>query len=162
MDPLFHFVMSFAGGYILLRGLKAKFRWRDLFLLSVLAGLMDIDHFTGLGNNLIFHNLAFIIGFPLLLMVIFRHLKHEKMFFYSLALMVMMLGQLPFDMLEGLYGVPLLFPFSGELYMIPFNWNLFDIGNSYVISRTGIAAAIYFGIVFSILLVNKITNSKNR
>ena len=69
----------------------------------------------------------FVIGFPLILMLVFRRFGSHKLMIYSLVLMVMMFGQLPFDMLEGMYGVPLFFPFSNELYMIPYAWQLIEI-----------------------------------
>jgi hypothetical protein len=156
MDALFHFAMSFAGGYIVLKGLKADFRLWELFLLSIIAGLIDIDHITGLRPEvLIFHNLAFAVGVPLVLIMIFRHYKKPKLQAFSLAAMVMLIGHLLADMITGMYGVPLLFPLYGGLFMIPQSWNFIEIDHSYVIAPAGIAVAAYFAIVFSVALMFK-------
>jgi len=154
MDALFHFAMSFAGGYILLKGLRVDFRWRDLFLLSVLAGLIDLDHIISvLPQTLIVHNLTFVLGLPLLLFLVFRYMKRDKLQVYSLVVMVMLIGHLLADMITGVYGVPLFFPFYSRLFMIPHTWNFIEVDHSYVIAPAGIAVALYFGLIFSILFV---------
>lgn len=149
MDALFHFAMSFAGGYILLKGLKVDFRLRDLFMLSVIAAMIDLDHVTGLPDQmLVVHSLTFVLGLPIMLFLTFRRTGHDKLAIYSLALMIMWIGHLLADMIQGLYGVPLLYPFYTGLFMIPGVWSFIEIDNSYVIAPRGIAVAVYFGIVF--------------
>jgi hypothetical protein len=151
MDALFHLAMSFAGGYILLKGLKVDFRLRELFLLSIIAGLIDVDHITGLRPEvLLLHNLIFVIGVPLALMLIFRHYKKPKHQAFSFAVMIMLIGHLLADMIVGMYGVPLFFPLYGRLFMIPQSWNFIEIDHSYVIAPAGIAVAAYFALVFAI------------
>jgi hypothetical protein len=160
MDALFHFAMSFAGGYVLLKGMKGgrHFGWGRLFLLSLLVGLIDLEHVMGHAPEIVFtHNLTFVLGAPLLLFLAFGWMKRsgrigkeagEGLQLYSLAAMVMLIGHMLADMIGGLYGIPLLFPFSTRLFLMPQSWNLFEIDHSYVVATAGIAVALYFGIVF--------------
>jgi hypothetical protein len=139
MDALFHFAMSFAGGYILMKGMNADFRLRHLFLLSLVAGLIDIDHIISIiPKTMIAHNLLFIIGLPLIFFHIFRLMKKQRMQVFSLVLIVMWIGHLLADMISGMYGVPLFYPLS----------------HSFVIAPAGIAIGIYFGLIFSIMLIS--------
>ncbi len=82
--------------------------------------------------------------------LVFRHYKKPKLQAFSLAAMVMLIGHLMADMIIGIYGVPLFFPFYGGLYMIPHSWNFIEIDHSYVIAPTGIAVAAYFALIFAI------------
>ena len=80
MDALFHFTMSFTGGYLLLKCLRKDFRWSHLLLLSLIAGLIDVDHITGSSSQaLVLHNLTFVIGAPMILFLAFRYLKRERL-----------------------------------------------------------------------------------
>jgi hypothetical protein len=155
MDALFHFAMSFAGGYILMKGMNADFRLRHLFLLSLVAGLIDIDHIISIiPKTMIAHNLLFIIGLPLIFFHIFRLMKKQRMQVFSLVLIVMWIGHLLADMISGMYGVPLFYPLSGGLFLIPPAWNFIEIDHSFVIAPAGIAIGIYFGLIFSIMLIS--------
>lgn len=157
MDALFHFAMSFAGGYILLKGLKVDFRLWHLFVLSMIAAMIDIDHVTGLpGQTLVVHSLTFVFGLPVILFLAFRRTGHDNLAIYSLALIVMWIGHLLADMVQGLYGVPLLYPFYDGLFMIPGVWSFIEIDHSYVIAPRGIAVAVYFGVVFTIPFIRNL------
>ena len=154
MDALFHFALSFAGGYILLRGLKTDFRIWHLLAISLLAGLIDIDHIITTSPAVLYaHNLIFIIGLPLGFFFVFSYMKNERLKVYSLLFIVMWAGHLLMDMIAGMYGIPLFFPLSGQLYMIPQGWSFIEIDNSYVIAPAGIAVAAYFSLIFAIMLL---------
>jgi len=161
MDALFHFALSFAGGYILLRGLKIDFRLWHLLAISLAAGLIDIDHIITTSPAVLYaHNVIFIIGLPAASCMAFRYLRQERLAVYSLLFTVMWAGHLLMDMIAGMYGIPLLFPLSGHLFMIPQNWNFIEIENSYAIAPAGIAVAAYFALVFAIILL--LSGFKNR
>jgi len=167
MDVLFHFVMAFAGGYVLLKGVRSgrHFGWGRLFLLSFLVGLIDVEHLTGHPPEVVFtHNLTFALGLPLLLFLAFRYADKKRngenatlktLQVCSLVAMVLLIGHLLADMISGIYGIPLLFPFSASLFLLPYSWNLIEINGSYVIATEGIAVALYFALVFLCVIAHK-------
>lgn len=157
MDALFHLAMTFAGGYMLLRGLGVPFRWRELFLLSFIAGMIDTDHFyRPFGEQyLLFHNLFFITIVPLAAYLAFTHFGRKKLALYSLFMPVFWTGHLLMDMIEGMYGVTLLFPLSTQMFLLPDWMNIWSFGSGYAIETAGWAAAMYFGIIFAILAANE-------
>jgi|GEM_PF-1138625 len=169
MDVLFHFVMSFAGGYVLLKGIRSGryFGWGKLFLLSFLVGMIDLEHLTNhTPENVLTHSLIFMLGLPLLLFLAFRFAdsrisksgeKDERfkgLQAYSLVAMVMLIGHLLADMISGIYGIPLLYPLSTRLFLLPYSWNIAYSG-SYVIANEGIAVALYFALVFICVIAHK-------
>ncbi len=164
MDPLFHFLISFSGGYVILRETDKKAGIKEALALSFISILIDLDHIPHyilvlLGANqtkleqvlgvkpLIFHNLLTVA----LIILISAFLLKGKLKLCGYTLSVMIFGHLLFDMVEGL-GVELLFPFSGNLYVIPASLNLMVTQKSYLISVFGIALALYFTAVFLAVL----------
>ena len=167
MDPLFHFLISFSGGYVILRELDRKARIKEALALSFISILIDLDHIPQyamllLGANrsileqllgvkpLIFHNLFTIA----LIILVSAFLLKGRLKLYGYALSVMIFGHLMFDMVDGL-GVELLFPFSTNLYLIPVSWELMITHKSYVLTIFGIALALYFAAVFLVVLALK-------
>jgi len=147
LDPLFHYMISLTGGYIILKNLN-QYNTRALLILSTISLMIDLDHFTGLGIQVL-HNLTV----PALTIVAFIYLhkkKQEKYAAYMLALTVMLGGCLLMDMVQGMYGIPLFYPLSSELYLMPASWDItlpWD-HTSNIISRHGIALLLYYGAVF--------------
>jgi len=163
MDVLFHFALSFAGFYILFKGLKVDFRLWEVFGLSMLAGLIDIDHVIFvLPETAVLHNLTFVLGLPMLLFFIFRYAKMgekgKKFQIFALAFSIILIGHLLTDMVTGLSGIPLFSPFYTDLFLIPQNWKFIEIDHSYVVTPTGIAVSIYFDLIFTILILFRIKN----
>lgn len=156
MDPFFHFLISFSGGYVILSELYKKPKMKEALLLSFLAGFIDLDHLfpsslffdsvnTGqvsLGIHVL-HNIFTL----LLLFFISAFLLKKTMKVYGHILSVMVCGHLLFDMTSE-FGVFLFFPFSKTLYVIPYAWQIRFVGNSYFLNIYGIAIVIYFAAVF--------------
>ena len=150
MDALFHFVFALVGGYILVKGLGGKYKLTVLVFLSVLSILIDIDHFIGVKIP-IFHNIFLAIILPSILLLILYFYKKEwtELHIYIFVFIIMLFGHLLADMIIGMYGIPLFYPLSNTLYMIPRSWEVY-LGNGYsrpLASTTGIAMAIYFGLI---------------
>ena len=156
MDPFFHFFISFSGGYVILTELYKKPKIKEALILSFLAGLIDLDHlfpssfFFGQVNTdhislgiHVLHNIFTV----LLLFFISAFLLKKTMQVYGYILLVMVFGHLLFDM-TGDYGVFLFFPIFKTLYIIPYEWQIRFIGNSYLLNIYGIAIVIYFAAVF--------------
>ncbi len=167
MDPLFHFLVSFSGGYVILRELDKKAGIKEALALSFISILIDLDHIPqyamlllGADRNilqqllgakpLLFHNLFTIA----LIILVSAFLLKGKLKLYGYILSVMTFGHLMFDMVDG-FGVELLFPFSNNLYLIPASWELMITHKSYIISISGIAFALYFAAVFLAILALK-------
>ncbi len=161
MDTLFHFTLAIVGAYILMDGLKIRYNFKILFLLSVISlsldGISLLLHTTNVMRHDIplSHNIFLAIVLPLVIYVTFpkKGLKD-----YSIIIMVLLVGHLVSDMITftdsngisvfNIYGPPLFFPLSDKLYLIPdFKFKL--------ISSAGIALTIYFGIIFLILKLKK-------
>jgi membrane-bound metal-dependent hydrolase YbcI (DUF457 family) len=164
MDPFFHFLISFSGGYVILAELYKKPKMKEALLLSFLAGFIDLDHLfpsalffgsvskdqVSLGIHVL-HNIFTV----LLLLFISAFLLKKTMKIYGYTISVMIFGHLLFDMASE-YGVFLFFPFSKILYVIPYAWQIKFIGNSYLLNIYGIAIVIYFAAVFlTVLLLKK-------
>ncbi len=68
----------------------------------------------------------------------------------------MLFNHIPFDMVYGMYGVPLFYPLSKKLYMLPpLELNLFGRPSNPLVSKYGMALLIYFGtIAFFSLIFN--------
>ena len=150
MDTLFHFVLALAGGYMLVKGLGVRYNLIVIVFLASLSILIDIDHFIGVKIP-IFHNIFLAIIFPgiLLLIVYFYNKEWIELQVYLFVFMIMLFGHLLADMIIGMYGIPLLYPLSNTLYMIPRSWEVY-LGNdpgSPLASTFGIAMAIYFGLI---------------
>jgi len=158
-------VLNFLGGYVFLREARADFRLPYLFILAPLSTIMDLDHalnyhrikplkqalFGHLQSPL--HNLLFVLAACVLLYLFLRLLQLPGRRMYPAALGVMMLGSLVFDMVGGMYGVPLFFPLSDRLYQIPHWWRFIPVGHSYAVEPMGIALAAYFSMVAIAALV---------
>lgn len=158
MDTLFHFVFALVGGYVLVKGLGIRFNPKILVLLSLLSLLIDMDHlmvFMGLSKTLRLHNL-FVVCIPIFLFFIFRTI-------YFPIFSVMLFGHLIADMVQGIYGVPLFYPFSETMYLIPKNWEIYLGGDptSPIVSTFGIGIAVYFGLIFLIISISYLLSSTN-
>lgn len=157
------------GGYVFLKGAGMRFKTWHLFLLLPLSMLMDLDHVLSyyrlqpLKHELLgnlpspMHNIFLVLAVCAALYAFLSLFDRQSRRTYTLALMVMMLGSLIFDMVGGMYGVPLFFPLSDKLYQIPNWWRFFPVGHSYAIEPIGIALFIYFSVVgLSAALVRRI------
>lgn len=155
MDPLFHLVLTFTGGFLLLKGLDVDFRAEVIFILSILSCMIDVDHFLNMKVH-IFHNVFPTILLPFLLMMFFHLKGRKKGFYYMMAFMVMGTLNLLADMVNGC-AVPLFYPLSNAEFMIPYNWVMYLPWrpSTQIISRMSIALSIYFGLIFSIILAGK-------
>ena len=80
--------------------------------------------------------------------------SHES-YSYILAFSIMLLGELIADMMAGMYGIPLFYPFSDTLYMIPKSWEIYFFDDCCIkfVSTYGIAMFIYFGVIALIILI---------
>ena len=140
-------MISLTGGYIILQNLK-QYNTLALLILSLISLMVDVDHFTGL-STLVIHNIT-VLALTTVAYIYLRRKKQERYAAYMLALAVMLGGHLLTDMTQGMYGIPLLYPLSSELYMMPARWDItlpWDY-TSNIISRQGIALLIYYGAVF--------------
>jgi len=140
-------MISLTGGYIILKNLN-QYNTRALLILSLTSLLIDVDHFTGL-STLVIHNIT-VLALTTVAYIYLKTKKQEKYAAYTLAFTVMLGGHLLMDMTQGMYGIPLLYPLSSELYMMPARWDItlpWDY-TSNVISRHGIALLLYYGAVF--------------
>jgi len=158
VDSFSHSVLNLLGGYVFLREWGTGFRGRFLLLLAPLSIIMDLDHALNLHSlrplrlslfgNLPspMHNLIFVLGVCAALYLILRLFRLPGKRTYPLTLLIMMLGSLIFDMVGGMYGVPLFFPLSEKLYQIPPWWRFIQVGHSYAIEPLGIALLAYFSL----------------
>ncbi|NOZ58314.1 MAG: hypothetical protein GXO66_01855 [Euryarchaeota archaeon] len=165
MDSFAHSVLNLLGGYVFLREAGARFRRRHLLLLTPVSIVMDLDHALNyrklkpfrqefLGNlPSPMHNLFFVLLVCALLYLLLRALRLPGRRTYTAALGVMMLGSLIFDMVGGMYGVPLFFPISEKLYQIPNWWRFIPVGHSYAVEPLGIALLLYFSLVALLALI---------
>jgi len=146
MDSLFHFVISLAGGFVFLELTKAKYSPLHLLALAFFSLSIDIQHlFEAFQIYPIFHAFYFAL-LPLAAALYFHSKKQPVPFTYSILLSLMLLGHLFADMIQGMYGVPLFYPFSGTLFMLPPGLLLF--GSNPVIGSAGLAMFLYFGLIF--------------
>ena len=166
MDALFHFVFQLVGGYVLLKGLNVRFNMLILIFLALCSLLVDVEHvlpnltkifpLLELVAHIKFHAL-FIVIIPLFVLFILYFMKKGtyELYGYLLAFSIMLLGELTADMITGMYGIPLFYPFSDTLYMIPKSWEVPFFGSPYmlVVSTYGIAMFMYFGIIALIILI---------
>ena len=158
MDTLFHFVFALVGGYILVKGLGVKYRLSILIFLSLSSLFIDLDHLMthlGMYDGLKLHNL-FIVLIPILLFFIFRNI-------YLVVFSVMLFGHLIADMIYGIYGVPLFYPFSEATYLIPKSWEIYFNNNPTMplVSTAGIAILIYFTVISVIIFIPYLLSSAN-
>ena len=156
MDALFHIILALAGGYMLAKGMNFRHNIGILLILSILSLFYtDMDHFIG-AKIPIFHNIFMTILMPAIILVILYLVGMKRLREYLLILIVMLFGHLLYDMVHGIYGIPLFYPFSDQLYLMPANWETtlpWD-QTAPLISRLGIASTIYFGGIFLIILLN--------
>jgi hypothetical protein len=151
MDPVTHYIVSLAAGYLLVSSLGLKVRRYTVPLLAALALLIDVDHLlpaAGITKNLIFHNIAAVL---LAALVVWRIGGRGPAILFS----SMLVGHLLFDMNTGMYGVPLLYPLSTVKYMVPHRWEiwLFHDSQYTILSTTGISLAIYSIYMFGVFLI---------
>lgn len=173
MDALFHFVFQLVGGYVLIKGLNARFNIFILIFLAFCSLLVDVEHVLPHLASIIppldfldhikFHTI-FIVFIPLLILSVLYFIKKGtgELYSYLLAFSVMLLGHLIADMITGMYGIPLFYPFSDTLYMIPKSWEVPFFGDPYmfIVSTYGIAMLIYFGGIGAIIFLEKILRKK--
>jgi membrane-bound metal-dependent hydrolase YbcI (DUF457 family) len=164
MDPFFHFLISFSGGYVILAELYKKPKMKEALVLSFLAGFIDLDHlfpsallFGSVSNGQVslaihvLHNIFTV----LILLLVSAFLFKKTMKIYGYTISVMIFGHLLFDMTRE-WGVFLFFPISKTLYVIPDEWRIKFIGNSYLLDIYGIALLTYFAAVFlAVVLLKK-------
>jgi len=166
MDTVFHIVLALAGGYILVKGLGVCYKLWVLVLLAFLSLSLDvlsvIQYFIyvlfdiGTGSLPLSHNIFLVIVIPLIFSIIIYIQKNKKLQVYTLVFMVMLISHLLVDMITiqvggcayNLYGIPLFYPLSKTLYLIP-DWrmDLLEGSNDQLISSPGIALALYLGII---------------
>ncbi len=150
-DALFHFVTSLSGGYVLVKAGKVECSIKSLVLLSVLSLLVDVDHFLQYVNvsTEILHNVFIILALLFIYALLGSSERLNRYKQYFLILTVMLCGHLTADMIEGVFGIPLFYPFSEKLYQIPDNWeiDLFQETDKPVIGKAGIALAAYYAII---------------
>ena len=155
MDALFHIVLALAGGYMLAKGMDFRYDARILFILPILSLLYtDLDHFIG-AKIPIFHNIFLTILIPSIFLILLYSIGMKRIATYILMLIVMLFGHLLYDMVTGLYGIPLFYPLSDRLYLMPGSWETtlpWD-STSPLITRLGIASMIYFGLIFLIIFL---------
>jgi len=124
-------------------GLRLRLRPWVVPALAAASLLIDVDHLPphfGIVHRLVLHNVFFLV---------FAGAAVGLSFGRSAGLVFgyMLFGHLLFDMVAGLYGVPLLWPLSGADFILPESWEVWLFGDpSYtVVSRVGLALAAYFG-----------------
>jgi len=146
MDSLFHFVISLAGGFVFLELTKTKYDPLHLFALSFLSLFIDVQHlFEAFYIYPVFHAIYFAL-IPSAAVLFFFSRKQMQLAVYSSALSLMLFGHLFSDMIQGFYGVPLFYPFSAHLFMLP--WALMTFKGAPVIGAAGLAMALYFGLIY--------------
>ena len=149
MDALFHFTFSLAGGFLLACGLNKRYSAPAIVFLSALSLAPDLEHVIGCGDILMLHN----IFIPLAVLLLYFPLKRAGPYAhwadYAIILAVMLFGHLCMDMVQGLYGIPLLYPLSEKPYLIPEGWEVYLGGDRTkpIVSTYGIGAAMYFSAI---------------
>lgn len=141
MDTLSHLIFSLAGGYLTAYAAKMKVKAHTVPLLAVASLLIDVDHMLphlGVTSTLLLHNIAFT---ALAAYIAYRFIGHDA----GVLSAVMLAGHLLLDMNTGIYGIPLLYPITSQLYLIPSTWEFYVFGDPRytIISRTGIALLLY-------------------
>ena len=164
MDALYHFILALAGGFLLAEGLKMNYNPWQIFAVSILSMVPDIQHLTVyIGIKGIELHGIFIILLPLLayfLLIVFKRNKKEDK--YLIILAVLLFGHILMDTVSGENGVPLFYPFSRTSYLMPENWNiyLFNDLEKPLASTYGIGLALYFGVIGFAALIYRFLSSK--
>ena len=159
MDPLFHFIFSVVVAFAL--GLHRKHKAFFVIGVAVAASLIDLDHLISIFYNPVnsiyfapFHNLFFVILFPLILFLISFYKEKGtssiKWQSFSLILFVLLFGHLLADSFD--HPVFLLFPFSSESFFFPNTALVFS--HIYpLITSFGLMSLIYFIVISLVLFV---------
>ena len=146
MDVLFHFVISLVGGFVFLELTKTRYHPLHLLAITFLSLSIDVQHLLEAINiPFIFHGIYFAL-IPSVAALFFFSRKQMQLAVYSSALSLMLFGHLFSDMIQGFYGVPLFYPFSAHLFMLP--WALMTFKGAPVIGAAGLAMALYFGLIY--------------
>lgn len=158
MDTLFHFIFALVGGYVLVKGLGIRYHLSILIFLSISSLLIDLDHlmtYLGVYEGLKLHNLLIVL-IPVVLFFIFRDI-------YFAVFSVMLFGHLIADMIYGIYGVPLFYPFSKATYLIPRQWEIYFSNDPTMplVSTAGIAILIYLAVISLIVSIPYLLSSTN-
>jgi len=156
MDVLFHFVISLVGGFVFLELTKTRYHPLHLLAITFLSLSIDVQHLLEAINiPFIFHGIYFVL-IPSAAALFFFSRKQMQLAVYSSALSLMLFGHLLSDMIQGLYGVPLFYPISNHLFMLP-NDLSFLLPNSAacfqsspIIGAAGLAMALYFGLILTV------------
>ncbi|MFC2154418.1 metal-dependent hydrolase [Candidatus Altiarchaeota archaeon] len=131
MDLLLHFLMSLIACVIINQSLRLNFRFRILFLYSLISILIDLDHlllYVGFSimevgiNTSVLHSVFFLFLVPLVIFLLLRNFSSTskwKAAVIAMIFWVMWVGHFLFDMIYGRYGIPLLYPLSNKLFTIP-------------------------------------------
>ncbi|MFH0862731.1 MAG: hypothetical protein V1875_06865 [Candidatus Altiarchaeota archaeon] len=123
-------------------------------VLAAVSLLVDVDHLPphfGFVHRLVLHNVFFLLFAGAAVGLLLGR-------GVGLVFAYMLLGHLLFDMVGGMYGVPLMWPLSRADFILPESWEVWLFGDpSYtVVSRMGLAMAAYFGIaLFSIFCLRR-------
>jgi membrane-bound metal-dependent hydrolase YbcI (DUF457 family) len=155
-------MLSLAGGYILVKGMRLDYKIWTVILLALLSVLIDEDHFWF--QRLYLHNI-FIVTALALATLAFYLMKQEKAKGYAMILTVMVIGHLLVDMSYG-QGLHLMYPLSRDLYVLPqigvgVNKDLqVEVAKSSsltecIITPTGVVLAAYFGLIFAMIAAKK-------
>lgn len=147
MDPVFHFFISFFGGYVILAEVYKKVSMKDLLILSFLSVVIEVDHLLPVSVHVL-HNIFTV----LIVLLIAVFLLKDRMKVYGYVLSVMLIGHLLFDMVEE-SEVALFFPFSRTAYVIPQNWGIMLTPTWYLADNFGIVITIYAIVVFLAVLL---------
>jgi hypothetical protein len=154
MDTLSHFIFSVLGGMAV--GLHKKHKLRYVVFISLLAVLIDLDHFLVPWGNILerrsMHTIYFAILAPAILFLASRHYERhtEKDRFqtFFLLLGIMLTGHLIADMIEG--PVKIFYPLSNANITLPkVNIQATKDFQSTIVGQYGIGLAAYAIIIFS-------------
>lgn len=162
MDTLFHFFFSLMAGMAVFRGER---KHKPIILLALLSVLIDMDHFFGMDARGTFHNIFIILLIPLIAFFTFYTYEGKKSIRLqtcALILLVMLTGHVTADMFYG-GEVKLFYPFSSEDFPVP-KFEILTANQFYspLISRDGIALAIYFIIMLLAFFVEDLLYLRNR
>ncbi|MFH1721942.1 MAG: metal-dependent hydrolase [Candidatus Altiarchaeota archaeon] len=169
MDLLFHFLANILACVLVNHGLEMKLKFRTLILFSIVALLIDIDHlllYTGYSildeglNTSVLHNIFFLFGIVVLIYFLASRVflvKNEKAINISALFFILLSGHMLFDMIFGRYGVPLFYPLTNRLYVIPRFFEI-SIGKRFefpLTTRSSVAWMLYLSLIAIVIKIRK-------
>ncbi|NES21197.1 MAG: metal-dependent hydrolase [Symploca sp. SIO3E6] len=140
-----------------------RFGW--YFWLIVISSFPDLDHFipwlhqSAHQQTRITHSLTFALIFPIctILLLTIKGVRGSKLKLYSWQVILAGLSQILLDLLVGVVGIPLFYPFSRQNFKLP--WGILpsagklDLSNYYLYRNLLIEMGVLLPILSLVIII---------